>query len=85
VDVEVNRLHIKRIAIGDLVGYVYIVRVDIFRCPSYPHVFSVPMTQFSSNVTMSSNHSCTSYICFFCHFACFRFGRTQEPLIFLQS
>jgi hypothetical protein len=28
VDVEVDSLHIKRIAIEDLVGYVYIVRVD---------------------------------------------------------
>jgi hypothetical protein len=28
VDVEVDNLHIKRITIEDLVGYVYIVRVD---------------------------------------------------------
>jgi hypothetical protein len=28
VDVEVDSLHMKRIGIGDLVGYVYIVRVD---------------------------------------------------------
>jgi hypothetical protein len=28
VDVEVDSLHVKRIAIEDLVGYVYIVRVD---------------------------------------------------------
>jgi hypothetical protein len=28
VDVEVNSLHVKRIAIDDLVGYFYIVRVD---------------------------------------------------------
>jgi hypothetical protein len=28
VDVEVDSLHVKRIAIENLVGYVYIVRVD---------------------------------------------------------
>jgi hypothetical protein len=28
VDVEVDSLHAKRIVIDDLVGYVYIVRVD---------------------------------------------------------
>jgi hypothetical protein len=28
VDAEVNSLHVKRIDIDDLVGYVYIVRVD---------------------------------------------------------
>jgi hypothetical protein len=28
VDDEVDSLHVKRIGIGDLVGYVYIVRVD---------------------------------------------------------
>jgi hypothetical protein len=28
VDVEVDRLHVKRIGIENLVGYVYIVRVD---------------------------------------------------------
>jgi hypothetical protein len=30
VDVEVDSLHVKRIDIDDLVGYVYIVRVDIY-------------------------------------------------------
>jgi hypothetical protein len=30
VDTEVDSLHVKRIGIEDLVGYVYIVRVDIF-------------------------------------------------------
>jgi hypothetical protein len=28
VDVEVDSLYVKRIAIEDIVGYVYIVRVD---------------------------------------------------------
>jgi hypothetical protein len=28
VDAEVDSLHVKRIGIEDLVGYVYIVRVD---------------------------------------------------------
>jgi hypothetical protein len=28
VDVEVDSLHVKRIGVQDLVGYVYIVRVD---------------------------------------------------------
>jgi hypothetical protein len=28
VDVEVDSLHVKRIGVRDLVGYVYIVRVD---------------------------------------------------------
>jgi hypothetical protein len=31
VDVEVDSLHVKRIAIEDLVGYVYIVRVDYIK------------------------------------------------------
>jgi hypothetical protein len=30
VDVEMDNLHIKIIAIEDLVGYVYIVRVDAY-------------------------------------------------------
>jgi hypothetical protein len=30
VDVEMDNLHIKIIAIEDLVGYVYIVRVDVY-------------------------------------------------------
>jgi hypothetical protein len=30
VDVEVDSLHVKIIGIDDLVGYVYIVRVDSF-------------------------------------------------------
>jgi hypothetical protein len=29
VDIEVDSLHVKRIVIEDLVGYVYIVRVDM--------------------------------------------------------
>jgi hypothetical protein len=29
VDVEVDNLHVKKIAIKDLVGYIYIVIVDI--------------------------------------------------------
>jgi hypothetical protein len=36
VNVEVNSLHVKRIAIEDLVGYVYIVRVDASRSSSRP-------------------------------------------------
>jgi hypothetical protein len=36
VNVEVNSLHVKRIAIEDLVGYVYIVRVDVSRSSSRP-------------------------------------------------
>jgi hypothetical protein len=28
VDIEVDSLHVKRITIDDVVGYVYIVRVD---------------------------------------------------------
>jgi hypothetical protein len=29
VDIEVNNLHISRITIKDLVGYVYIIRIDV--------------------------------------------------------
>jgi hypothetical protein len=29
LDVEVDRLHVKRIAIENLVSYIYIVRVDL--------------------------------------------------------
>jgi hypothetical protein len=29
VDIEVNNLHISRITIKDLMGYVYIVRIDV--------------------------------------------------------
>jgi hypothetical protein len=31
VDAEVDSLHVKRICIEDLVGYVYIVRVDLYK------------------------------------------------------
>jgi serine kinase of HPr protein (carbohydrate metabolism regulator) len=31
VDIEVDSLHVKRIAIEDLVGYVDIVRVDMIQ------------------------------------------------------
>jgi hypothetical protein len=34
VDVEVDSLHVNRIGIEDLVGYVYIVRVD-YQYPQY--------------------------------------------------
>jgi hypothetical protein len=30
VDVKVDNLHAKRIAVDDLVGYVYIVRVNVY-------------------------------------------------------
>jgi hypothetical protein len=33
VDVEVDNLHVQRIGIDDLVGYVYIVRVDYNTIP----------------------------------------------------
>jgi hypothetical protein len=49
VDAKVDSLHVKRIGIEDLVGYVYIVRVDLMliiweskcRCISVYHFTTV--------------------------------------------
>jgi hypothetical protein len=38
-DVELDSLHVKKIGIGDLVGYAYIVRVYLKKCSLFSFIY----------------------------------------------